>query len=378
METIISHDIDDIDPPRWDALVRGVFYSGHAWARYQQYDVNSSARYIQVIDSGRLVAAAAVYLVHKELSFRYQPDVIFPEAHQGRLSGSPTLIVGNRRGNSNSLLLDRAHPRAETALRSLLDTVNGIASNESDGRAWWLYLNDEDTRQLMQRTETLFPKILAGDCTIELPGVDFDDYLSSLSSSQRRQVKSDRRTFNAVGYTTASIPFSRSWETFSPLVASHERSHGHDVSDEFIAQLMKGQAAACGDTGTVHACWKESKMVAGGLTFSTASMMAGRAFGFDHSQRSSSEYFELFYYRPLEMAYRENLDCLHLGIGTLQAKARRGAIIRPLWGLATGEVTSQPSKAAREHNQRTWDEFKVEVPGNPHALRSELMAEISS
>ncbi|MEU2429985.1 peptidogalycan biosysnthesis protein [Streptomyces sp. NPDC007861] len=373
MKVSIEDTIDRVDPSAWDALADGWFYAGHAWAVYQEQDKHSTARYVHVTSGDRLVAAAAVYLVDQEWSELYDTAVLFPDLHGSALPGKPVVLAGNRRGNSNRILVDRSHPEADAALQELVAAVNAMAERESDGRAWWLYLGDEDTALLTGSVPTTAPRILAADCAIELPGAGFADYLAGMSRNQRGQVKQDRQSYQAAGYTTEAVDFRRHWEPFAPLVARHERKHGHAVSDGFIGELMRLQAEFCGATGTVQGCWDAEGMRAGGLSFTTHAMVAGRAFGFDHPRPSASEYFELCYYRPIEKAYRDGARLLHLGIGTLQAKVRRGARVRPLWGMATGRFTESAARTAARHNQDVWDGFRQELVRAPHALSSTFL-----
>ncbi|MGW1916495.1 GNAT family N-acetyltransferase [Streptomyces sp. NPDC002076] len=362
-----------MDADTWDTLAGGWFYAGHAWTLYQEQDQHSTARYLQVTVNDAVVAAAAVYVVDREWSDLYDTVEKFPDLHADRPRQGPTVLAGNRRGNSNRLLVDRAHPEAAAATQALVRAVNEIAAKESDGRAWWLYLDDEDASYLTGLVPTTTARILAGDCAIELPGETFADYLAGMSRNQRRQVKGDRRAFEEAGYVTKAVGFRDVWQEFAPLVARHERKHGHDVGDEFIAELMRLQAECCGETGTVQACWAEGEMRAGGLAFTTPTVIAGRAFGFDHPRASASEYFELVYYRPIEQAYRAGIPLLHLGIGTLATKARRGAQVRPLWGLATGDVDGARPEAAVRHNHALWQSFEDELVQTPHALSSTLI-----
>ncbi|MFJ3713674.1 peptidogalycan biosysnthesis protein [Streptomyces sp. NPDC090053] len=367
--------IQKFESSAWDTLAGDWFYAGHSWAVYQEQDPNSTARYLQVTIDGSVVAATAVYIVEREWSDLYDTRALFPDLHTAYGPGR-RILAGNRRGNSSRLLVDRAHPMAAKAMRELVRAVNVIAAQESDGRVWWLYLCDDDAALLADLVPTTTPRILAADCTIELPGTSFADYLATLSRSQRRQVKVDRRVFEGAGHLTKTVAFHDYWGEFAPLVARHERKHGHDVSDAFIGDLMRLQARHCGPTGTLHASWADGEMRAGGLSFTTPTMIAGRAFGFAHPHASASEYFDLFYYRPIEQAYQTSVPRLHLGIGTLATKARRGAQVRPLWGLATGNTDNAGPDAAIQHNRASWQRFQHELAQTPDALASSFISDV--
>ncbi|HWU11589.1 MAG TPA: GNAT family N-acetyltransferase, partial [Streptomyces sp.] len=142
----------------------------------------------------------------------------------------------------------------------------------------------------------------------------------------RRQIRRDREAFAAADYTVTQTPFSESWSAISPLIASHQAHHGEPAAADLISRLMREQAETTGDAGTVHACHREGRMVGCTLTYETPYEVSSRAYGFDHRiPAAAAEYFELLYYRPMEAAYRTGARRLHLGIGTLLPKIRRGA-----------------------------------------------------
>jgi predicted N-acyltransferase len=372
MRTEVIQNISYLQPEKWETLTGGSFYASYAWMCYQQTDPASESRYVLVWDdSGELLAATPVYLVEHEASARYDPTCLFPQLPQHG-GGAPavrqqrTLLVGNRRGYANRLLVKPGR-NADVALRLLLAAVNEIAAEEANERAWWLYLTEDDIVWLNKvgTGMVLSPWLLAADFVVTLPGESFDEYLAMLSKNARRQVRKDRATFAAAGYKCTTLRLDECWRQVSPLIASHQRWHGHTSSDEIIRDLMHAQAMTTGAHSRVYGCSNARQLVACAITFATSAELVARAFGFDHAHgHSACEYFELMYYRPIEYAYQHGMQRLHLGIGTLQAKIRRGARVRLLWGIATGSRI-HPSEAgiAETHNAAYWHVI-VEQLGN--------------
>jgi predicted N-acyltransferase len=374
MNVTVARTLTDVPRAQWEALAGGSFYAGYDWAAYQQLDPHSQAYYFLVQDEeGTLVAAASGYLVARESSSRYRTSDVFPDLEIAE--GKPVLLVGNRRGHANRLLLDHSHPLADRALDQLVAAVDQLAVDEADGHAWWMYLGEEDVRRLMPYSDLPRPRLLAADCAISLPGDSFDDYLASATGNQRRQIRRDRRTFLEAGYTYRAEDFRNVWRPMGPLIAAHQNHHGHQAGTEAMTALMQQQSQTCGSTATVHTCSRGSAMIGCALTFTTATQIAARAYGFDHTQGpSAAEYFELFYYRPIEQAYTAGVGEVHLGIGTLQPKIRRGAHVLLLWGLVTGRgLRTSDDSAGTVLNRHQWKQIAAQLGDRPDALADTLL-----
>ncbi|NEE34960.1 GNAT family N-acetyltransferase, partial [Streptomyces sp. SID7982] len=364
MRTDIVSGIDEIEAGEWDALADGSFYSSAAWMRYQEAADGVTTRYVLVRDEhGRLAAAAPVYVVISEGSSMYAPGRLFPELQDRPGAAGRTVLVGNRRGYANRLLVGGPPEHRGRAVKQLVDAVNLIAAEEADGRAWWLYLGDGDTEALLAHAPHPVPRLVAADCAITLPGTGFDDYLRGGSGNMRRQIRKDREAFAGAGYTVSRTSLSESWPEISPLIASHQAHHGEPSQTALISRLMRAQAEATGEAGTVHACHREGRMVGCTLTYSTPYEVSSRAYGFDHRlPATAAEYFELLYYRPMEAAYRTGARRLHLGIGTLLPKIRRGAEVSLLWAVTTGHAHADETvRLARAHNSARWHSMAGEM-----------------
>lgn len=378
MNVDVVKSLDSVDSDDWDTLTGGSFYASHAWMRYQERDPGSTVHYVLIRDGeGRLVAGLPVYLVTSEASGMYDPERLFPDMPRQSRSMGRTVLAGNRRGYANRIL---TAPNTDPEQRrhfigQLVDTVNGIAAEEADGHAWWLYLGESDAKSLLPFGAGALPRLLAADCAISLPGTSFEDYLQSGSSNMRRQIRKDRDAFRAVGYTCSEDPLVACWDDISSLIASHQEHHGEPADPEFIHALLRDQAETTGDAGVVHACHKDGRTVGCTLTYATHSEVTSRAYGFDHSRPAvAAEYFELLYYRPMESAYRAGASRLHLGIGTLQPKIRRGADVALLWGVRTGTTCGDDTEAARGYNSARWRQFADEMGGAARKAESRFLA----
>ncbi|MCJ0875559.1 GNAT family N-acetyltransferase [Streptomyces sp. AP-93] len=375
MRTEIVDSLAGVADGAWNTLSAGSFYGSLAWMRYQEAAPDSSVRYVLVRDaSGRLVAGMPIYVVDSEASGMYNPRVLFPDAAGTIGASRRTVLVGNRRGYSNRLLIDERQDRNEIT-KMLVDAVNLVASQEADGQAWWLYLGEGDTETLLTHANRAVPRLLAADCAIPLPGDSFGDYLQQGTSNMRRQIRKDREAFQRAEYTCTEVPFADVWAEMSPLITSHQAHHGEPADPAVIRRLMREQAEATGESGIVHACHLGGVMRGCTLTYTTEREVSSRAYGFDHSRPAvAGEYFELLYYRPMEAAYRSGARRLHLGIGTLRPKIRRGAEVSFLWAVSTGErLGTDGSGEAAANNAARWQPMADELGGAARQVMSGLL-----
>jgi predicted N-acyltransferase len=372
MRIEVAEDIDAIGQEDWDDLAVGSFYATHAWGRYQQRDPHSTARYVLVRDErDRLAAAAPVYLVDRETSARYDPDRLIPGLMRRPAGAAPqTVLVGNRRGYANKILLSDHAEHDDRALTALLSGVEDLAAQAGADRCWWLYLGAPDVALLTAAATTSAPLLLAADCCISLPGGSFDDFLSAAPASVRKRIQRDRRIFAGANYTVTSPPFAANWAAMAPLVASHQQHHGHATDTASMSALLRDQARNVGEGAIVSACSCGDRMVGCVLAFCTPVEAAARAYGFDHAmQGSACEYFELTYYRLIEAAYRRGTSRVHLGIGTLRTKIRRGAGLSLRWAVATGPGAPEiGDSTVRQANIRQWSDIKEQVGPYGEAL----------
>lgn len=368
MKAQVVTSADRLPADRWDALTGGAVYGGHRWLTYQETDAASDATYVVVGDRGTWLGAAPVYLVRDERNASYRPPL------SGPAETGAHVLVGNRRGYSNSLLVVDDH-RRDRVLAVLLDDVHEASAGHGVDRAWWLHLDDRSAADLVPHALHGVPLLLAGDCSIDLPGDDFDDYLAGVTASVRKRVRRDRVLFDRAGYRTDDLPLSACWPEVARLVHALQLRHGHAGELEDTEHLLQLQADAMGDDARVDACFSGARMAGANVRFGSAREVVSRACGFDYDLlQDASEYFELAYYRAIEAACRAGATRLGLGIGTYETKIRRGALVDLRWAVATGAGgTRLDDDDIRRRNDRTWDRLVAEGLREDH-LRAERFA----
>jgi hypothetical protein len=88
-----------------------------------------------------------------------------------------------------------------------------------------------------------------------------------------------------------------------------------------------------------------------------------RWLGIDYGELAGSrEYFNLCYYAQIECAERLGVRWLHAGTKSVDAKAFRGARLRPLWllDLSGDSVLSGSDEAIRRHNAEGYERLRAD------------------
>ncbi|MFE6982788.1 GNAT family N-acetyltransferase [Streptomyces griseus] len=355
----ILEQLDESDRRAWDALAAPrSFYAGTRWLDFQrEQEHGGRVHYVCVRAGDQLVGAVAVFVVERPSSGNYTPGRLFPDAlDQG---DRPITLVGSSRGFYSGPLFSDAR-----ALEPLLDAVQDIADEQSDGLAWWLYTTSADAALLTRRTGVV-PRLLNGECVIDLPGNSFDDYLAGLPGSRRGRVRRDLREFESAGLHLRRAQLSDEYQRCGALLAATQQKHGVQASADAMTLWLEQLSRAARDTGQLHLCLdSEEQPIGFSLIFTEGQTAFMRAVGFDYERAPHvGEYFQLSCYQPIRDAYADGVTALHLGAGAYHAKARRGAAVRPMWAVPT-RAGAWDAAATKSFNVNRVDELRAELPGD--------------
>ncbi|WP_063838187.1 peptidogalycan biosysnthesis protein [Saccharothrix sp. ST-888] len=356
--------LDDVAESEWDRLAAGAeagFYLSHRWLRNEENSATATAGYILITDdASRLVGAAPVYLVREEPNAGYRPH----EALAGVRPADRLLIAGARRGYLNAPLLDPGLDAGtrEECLRLLVAGVAQAARELRADQAWWLYVHDGAVAELAAATGSRVPQLQGLDAAIQLPGSSFEDYLGTFPVRRRYAIRKELNSFQAAGYELRQLKLSECWSEAGDLLAQLQGKYGHPADPEPLKQLLRRQADGLRDSGTVLSCFRDDRMVGFALIYDFAGTTWLRATGFDYDRLvGAAEYFALSCYQPIEHAYRStDLRRMHLGKGTAEAKARRGAQLSPLWAVPNDDSYAD-ADAVVAANHRLADAWQAEL-----------------
>ncbi|MEV0412684.1 GNAT family N-acetyltransferase [Streptomyces sp. NPDC050448] len=350
--------LDENDRRAWDQLAAPKsFYAGTRWLEFQrEQEQGGRVHHVCVRSGDRLVGAVAVFVVDRPSSGNYHPGKLFPDAaDQG---DRPVTLVGSSRGfYSGPLLSD------DRALEPLLDAVQDIADTHSDGLAWWLYATSADAA-LLARRSGVTPRLLNGECVIPLPGSGFEDYLEGLLSSRRKRIRRDLREFESAGLRLSRARLSDEYQRCGALLAATQQKYGVQASADAMTLWLEQLSRAARDTGRLHLCMNaEEQPIGFSLIFTEGQTAYTRAIGFDYERAPHvGEYFQLSCYQPIRDAYADGATALHLGAGAYQAKARRGAVVHPMWAVPT-RPGAWDATATKAYNTGQAEALRAELPG---------------
>lgn len=316
-------DLGMIDAEEWDALVGPLgFYGSYDWLRSQQRSVAATATYVLLEQDGRLIAAALVY----DFAPGWEPTA--PEA-----AGSARVLrAGPRTGYHNQLLVcgeDMDTRRARAA--ALIEALGELATRRGREALLFDHLTAADLG-LLQGGFGARVQLRGAEGLIRIEGGTLDSYIRSFGHHARHR-RAEQRRFAQAGFRVEVARLSECIDEAIPLIASTGSRYDADLPEDAIRDYLSEQARYVNDVSVVFRCLDPDGYLVGcAVYFVWRGTLYGRVAGFSYPQlRDAFEYFNTVFYEPVRYMERHNLDTLHVGTGSLDAKVRRGARLHSLW-----------------------------------------------
>ena len=372
--------------PEWDALAGNRLYSSSDWLRFCATDIGGrTATGAVCVDGG----AVPVTAVAEEPNPFYQWHTQL--ADRGLPAPAPAgLLVGQRRGYQTHLLTREGVPPEQVApavldrLRTLCGEVAGSAVLPTlpPGPVPCVasFVTTQDVLALRSAGVRTAPVLLATDAWLSVPEGGWAEWLSSLPSKGRRDsIKQEVKAFAAAGYEITRVPLTECYQQAAELLAGTQKRYGHASDIGVLAESFRLQGAAMGAKAEVLFCARPGEPPVGFCLFYVhGDTLSVRAVGFDYERliRGAAEYFNLVYYTPVRIAAETGLRWLHPGIESPDAKALRGARLRPLWllDLSPDSVLSDQQDRIRNHNAAQMSRLGDISPAVAKALETDLFA----
>lgn len=201
----------------------------------------------------------------------------------------------------------------EAVLDALVSAGIEYARRVKASSAHWLFPNDAQMVELQRRG-----LLRRSGCQFHWhnPGYGkFDDYLASLTSKRRKQVRKERREAAAapvdIRLQIASSIAAQEWEAYHALYSStYERKWGFPtLTPGFFRELARTMP----DSLMLASAHRSGRMIAGAHFLCGNDTLYGRNWGC--SEFHPSLHFELCYYRAIEF-------CIDRGISRFEAGAQ--------------------------------------------------------
>lgn len=366
--TVFGDPLGGMADERWDRLAGDHFYSSALWLRLCALlpgDAVSGA-----VSVGEQ-SAVSVVAVHDESNTHCR----WREQLQQRGLPAPDadgLLVGARRGYLTHVLGNarQADPDGGVSapVRTLVERLETLR-HEVAGTPLFpgtrgsvpcvgLFLTTPDVLALRAAGVSAEPVLVNADAWIPIPAGGWEEWLDSLPSRHRaRRIRHEARIFQAAGYDVSRRTLEECSDDVGRLLARTQSRYGRASDAAMLTAVFREQGKLAGPAAQVLLCGPPGEPPVGFcLYYRSGDVIYLRAAGFDYQRlRNAAEYFNLTYYLLAMEAGATGVRWLHAGIGSLEAKALRGAEIRPLWllDLAADSVLNTAGEQVRVANERT-------------------------
>ncbi len=336
----------------WDRLAGRNFYSSAGWLGFCATDFGRESGAVVCHRDGDPVCAVPYAVADDSLFSSYRWHDLL------RAAGLPApnaegLLVGPREGYQTHVLGASGATSAELA-----DIVGRLrkeaaAADPAGQTCVAMYLGTDDVLALREAGVTTPPVLLEADAWIEVPEGGLPAWEASLSRNNRSNARTDIRRFRDAGYRIEQATVAECWPRLGELASATQAKYGHDTSPDLELKSLRNHAECMGDAARVALLHAPDGLVGFLIHYVWHDTMALRWIGLDYDRLADArEYFNLCYYSNIERAGELGVRWLHAGVKSVDAKARRGARLRPLWLLDLTEhsVLADAGDAVRAHN----------------------------
>lgn len=335
MDATIHPSVDEI--PSWDEVAAPAgFYSSAGWLRLVH---QPGTHYIAVTQAGTVLGVMSCFLAarHGVLPPYSDPAHLIPGGAPDHDVPAdllyPVLFCGAVRGYSNRLLIRTGldDTTRKQVLGRLVATVREIGQRDAARLIAFGYLPAAQAKELVDQDRRLRAIFAESECFAG-PLSSFDDYMATMRSHRRNQIKRQLRRFAETGLRIEQRRLREVLLPLADLIAAHERHHGvpctsQEIVDDFHLRISLGLE----DRIRIFCAWQGEDLVGGTLLFVHGRTYYSREFAGDFQvPREAGVYFNCTFYEPMRVAYEDGMTEIHYGLAALDAKVWRGCRIRPL------------------------------------------------
>jgi uncharacterized protein len=358
--------LDGVAPAEWDRLAGRNFYSSAAWLGFCATDFGSDSGVAVSYRDRAPVCAVPFVEAGGSLFATYRWYEILPAC------GLPTpprrgVLVGPREGYQTPLRGADAGASAEEVHAVVQRVRDFVADNHSGSQSACvaMYVPTEDALAMQRAGVVAPPVLLEADAWIEVPDGGWAAWEERLSSKRRQRVRREVRRFHDAGFHIEHWPLSACWQQLGRLARATLAKHGQDGEAEAeLAGVLRNHVRCLGEAAQTALLWDvEGALVGFCLYYVWGDTIFLRWAGFDYKRLAGSgEYFNVVYYAQVEVASELGLRWLHAGVKSIDAKALRGAQLRPLWlvDLSENSPLTEAADRVRQHNAKRYERLKAD------------------
>lgn len=321
----------------WEDLNGRHFYTSAAWLKAFT-DMGGAPA---VIRTGARVAVVGHRAVTEHTNPRYTHQWLYRDALR-----EPVEVFGIMGGNagyeSHFPRLGDANPAAQRV---------AVAQLADDLRQSILLVGHAPTDEALHLVRS---QILPGPVTpvlsmaiaeLDLTGVStFDDYIATLTRSNRDGVRRDMRRARTHGLTTEVVLLDTVIDQVAGLLGNVQGHHGDNPDAAAAASYLR--LCTHGDLGQIAMAFvtrdPSGTPIAFALGYPWHDTIFMRVAGLDYERAIPARaYFESYFYAPIRYALENGLTRVDFGGESLESKSRRGAQLHPRWSLSAGVSIDQ-------------------------------------
>jgi len=319
-DTQIKTSINDLSAEQWQQLSHknNPFVSHHFLSALENHDCLEKwgwlPRFVTLFDQQQLIAALPMYL--KDNSYgEFVFDWAWADAYSRQgLAYYPKLVVAVPYTPATGPRL-LTHPEFDAVelRQALMNAALDYAKSIQVSSLHYLFTTETETNELEQSG-----LLRRSGCQFHWQNNDynnFDDFLSTLSSKKRKQIRKERRDVVGAGLEIELLhgrdTLAEHWEVFHRFyVSTFSRKSGYATLSKAFFQ---GIAKTMPDQTILVLAKHQGEYVAGTFNLLGGDTLYGRHWGC--SQSFSGLHFELCYYQLIEY-------CIQHGIKRFEAGAQ--------------------------------------------------------
>jgi uncharacterized protein len=333
----------DLPTAAWDSLAGAdELYLSTPWMRMLEATSGATMRYLLADDGSQLVGGLATARAdHTSPWLSGRPDTLLQRCLREQRQGAdevaaavatdpatallPATVCGGRHLGRNRVVTGGSR----AAVERLVAAAEDLARDRGDRSVSFLYVDQHDRALhdvLGARGYRHF--VPARYSWLPVPAGGFPDYLAARSGHRRRRITSERRRLRDAGVVVDVEPIdARIVPRMAELETNLLRRYGMTWSADLSEAIFSRIAAELGQVAFICGARRDGALTGFILLVERGTSWYAHRAGFDYDANGELPvYFDVTYYRPVELAAERGIATIHYGTGSDATKASRGCL----------------------------------------------------
>ncbi len=247
----------------------------------------------------------------------------------------PNLVFTSPFAYVSETLIRPNEPDPEGILDTILNSIEQYSHTQNLGCTAFLWIEATQHRLLSALKRKDYHLVRMDTAArLQIKWSSFDEYLGCFRSKQRWHIKREIQCFQDAG---GHIRYHDSWSEIEEqainLAIALQQRHNLQPTFAELANRYQRILTSFGDRAIHLTAWLDGNLVGFLTAFVHGNVLYPKHVGFDDTlaNRESYVYFNLVYYKLIELALELGVREIDYGSGTHKAKRDRGCEIVPLY-----------------------------------------------